>query len=58
MFALGGPCLGYLVERAGAPLAMSGAGLACALATTWYVLGRKRGDASNCVVIPDETSTG
>jgi len=41
MFAIGGPTLGYLVERVGVSATMCGAALACALATTWFIAFRK-----------------
>lgn len=47
MFAIGGPTLGYLVELVGVTATMVGAALACALTTTWYILGQKRSAAQS-----------
>jgi MFS family permease len=41
MFAIGGPTLGFLVERVGVSATMCGAAVACAVTTFWYIAGRK-----------------
>jgi MFS family permease len=42
MFAIGGPTLGFLVERLGVTATICGAAFACAVTTVWYVTGRAR----------------
>jgi MFS family permease len=42
MFALGGPTLGWLVEKVGATATVAGAAAACAVATALFIVGQRR----------------
>lgn len=42
MFALGGPTLGWLVEKVGATVTVAGAAAACAVATVLFIVGQRR----------------
>lgn len=42
MFALGGPTIGWLVEKVGATATVTGAAAACAIASVLFIVGQRR----------------